>query len=48
MENAAEMAELIGVDLAIDATGEWHGWTIKVSNALGHNLLAIPVRECDL
>ncbi len=48
LESAAEMAELMAVDLSIDCTSEWQGWTIKVSNVLGVNLLTVPVQECDL
>jgi len=42
------MAELIALDLSVDAGGEWVGWVIRVSDENGHHLLTIPVREFDL
>ena len=46
-ESAAEMAELIALDLAVDTASDWVGWAIKVSNALGAHILTIPIQECD-
>lgn len=45
---AAEMAELIALDLSIDDGGEWVGWVIRVSDENCRDLLTIPVREFDL
>ena len=47
VESAAEMAELIALDLAIDTASDWAGWAIKVSTALGKHLLTVPILECD-
>lgn len=47
-ERAAEMAELIALDLAIDNTNKWAGWAIRVSNEAGQQLFRIPVREFDI
>jgi hypothetical protein len=45
IESAAEMAELLALDLAIDTANDWTGWAIKVSNAAGDHFLTIPVQE---
>jgi hypothetical protein len=48
VECAAEMAELMALDLAIDATSEWTGWAIKVSNAAGQHVVTVPILAFDL
>lgn len=46
--SAVELAELIAIDLAIDAESEWTGWAIKVSNAFGQHFQTIPVQDLDV
>jgi hypothetical protein len=47
VEAAAEMAELIALDLGLDDHNEWVGWNVKVSNATGQHILTVPVRAFD-
>ena len=47
-ENAFQLAELIALDLGVEAEGEWCGWAIKVRNARGQQFFSIPVHDLDL
>jgi hypothetical protein len=47
-ERAFQLAELIALDLGIDADGKWQGWTVEVRGAQGRKLFAAPVTEGDL
>jgi Domain of unknown function (DUF6894) len=47
VERAAEMAELIALDLAVENASAWTGWAVKVRNALGQHFFTIPVQELD-
>jgi hypothetical protein len=42
-EKARGLAELMAIDLAIEADGSWLGWSIKVCNAKGLHLFSVPV-----
>ncbi len=48
VDRAAELAELIALDLAVAAESEWIGWNIRVSNADGRHFLTIPVKELEM
>jgi len=47
-ERAFQLAELIALDLGIEADRKWSGWTIKVRNIHGQQLFSAPVPELDL
>jgi hypothetical protein len=42
-EEAAQMAELIAVDLGISETGNWIGSQVQVKNAADQVLFSVPV-----
>ena len=42
-ENAAEVAELIALDLASSDTEDWDGAQIQVRNVAGDTLFSVPV-----
>jgi hypothetical protein len=48
IEDAFHMAELIAFDLELDCHGEWHGWSVRVRNSDGTQLLSVPVRSADV
>jgi hypothetical protein len=41
---ARDMAELIALDLEIEADARWAGWAIDVRNANNEHFFTIPVR----
>jgi hypothetical protein len=45
-EGAFELAELMALDLAIDANDERIGYSINVSTADGRKLFSVPVQAC--
>jgi Domain of unknown function (DUF6894) len=47
-DKALQMAELIALDMAIEAEGTWSGWNVDVRNAQGHRFFSIPVRAPEL
>jgi hypothetical protein len=44
-EKALQLAELMALDLGVDDAGDWSGWAISVSNAIGQKLFSVPVRH---
>ena len=42
-ENAAQMAELIALDLGCSENNDWVGSQVQVRNAAGETLFAVPV-----
>jgi hypothetical protein len=42
-DKALRLAELMAMDLAIEADESWLGWSIKVCNAKGLHLFSVPV-----
>jgi hypothetical protein len=42
-DSARQMAELIAIDLSIDADGSWMGWTVDVLDARGKKFFSVPV-----
>ena len=42
-EDAAQMAELIAMDLGCSETDDWVGSQVQVRNAAGETLFAVPV-----
>jgi hypothetical protein len=45
-ERAFELAELMALELGIDAEKNWSGWTIEVRGPEGRKLFAAPVGNC--
>jgi hypothetical protein len=48
LDKAFQLAELIAMDLEMAVENQWAGWTIKVRNAQGQQLCAIPVGQPEL
>ena len=48
VEKAAQLAELIALDLEISPQGEWAGSTVSVRDAGGQQLFAREVRAPEL
>ena len=46
-ERAFELAELIALELSIEADGTWSGWTVEVRSE-DRKLFAVPVAGPDL
>ena len=44
-ERAFELAELMALELGIDADKDWSGWTIEVRGPEGRKLFAAPVGD---
>jgi hypothetical protein len=42
-ERAFQLAELIALELSIEADGKWSGWTLEVRSLQGRRLFAAPV-----
>jgi hypothetical protein len=42
-ETAFQLAELIALELGIEADGPWSGWMVEVRNLQGRRLFAAPV-----
>jgi hypothetical protein len=42
-ERAFQLAELIALDLGIEADAKWRGWTLEVRSDQGQKLFAVPV-----
>ena len=47
LERAYQLAELIALDLGIEAESKWSGWNIEVRNIHGQQLFSMPVPEPD-
>jgi hypothetical protein len=47
-ESARQTAELIALDLSIEAEGAWFGWSVDVLDARGNRFFSIPVRAPEL
>ncbi|HEV3371186.1 MAG TPA: hypothetical protein VG145_01475 [Xanthobacteraceae bacterium] len=45
-ERAFELAELMALELGIDAEKDWSGWTIEVRGPEGRKLFAAQVGSC--
>ena len=43
-EKAFELAELIALELSIEADSQWAGWSVEVRSLQGERLFAAPVR----
>ncbi len=47
-ETAFQQAELLALDLCIEAESKWSGWTVEVRNKHGRQMFAIPVPDSEL
>jgi Domain of unknown function (DUF6894) len=47
-ETARQLAELMALDLGIQADNAWSGWSVDVYNAHGQRCFSIPVKEPDV
>ena len=47
-EHAYRLAELIALDLGVEADDQWDGWRIKVCGADYHQFFTIPVQSSCL
>jgi hypothetical protein len=47
-DKALQMAELIALDLELEAEGTWFGWSVDVRNAQGQKFFSIPVGAPEL
>jgi hypothetical protein len=47
-ETAYHQAELLALDLCIEAGGKWSGWSVEVRNILGRQLFAVSVPDSEL
>jgi hypothetical protein len=47
-EQALRYAELLALDLEMNADGQWSGWAVNVRDARGHQFCSVPVRYPDL
>jgi hypothetical protein len=47
-EQALQHAELLVLDLEMDADRQWSGWAVHVRDARGHQFCSVPVRYPDL
>jgi Domain of unknown function (DUF6894) len=48
LDKARQMAELIALDLGIEADGAWCGWRVDVLDARGTKFFSIPVGAPEL
>jgi hypothetical protein len=47
-DRAFQLAELMALEMGIDAEEKWSGWTIEVRSPEGRKLFAAPVGDGDL
>jgi hypothetical protein len=47
-DKARQMAELIALDLGIEADGAWFGWRVDVLDVRGKRFFSVPVGAPEL